>query len=415
MVLIMGVFLMRRLFFFLIILAQFYLRGLFSEELDQKMSTMEDPYVLDLSTSEPLEYEDPASSDTYSGKSWDDHWGEGGSKKDRSFINTGFSIFPIYKKVDYGTSAGGLDLTYYFRRHSEHPMSVPCYIRTSLMAGQNQYVSLKFAFNNYWDNEKHNIYTSISYGRRFATYYQLYSNAPSTLGTYLAADTKWNIIYRKKIFWDIYLGAKYEVEHNDMSGRVPLNVFENGAVPGLNGSTASGIGVIFGNLPHEDVFSPRSKFAFEFSNMFYLEALGSTTDFGKHILDLREYLALFKGHTLALQLYMKFLSGTPTYRQLSSLGDIFQAYFHDRYLDDHVMGFRGEYRVKLVDVFYLTTFLGIGYHSKYISKFSIKDYYPSYGAGSRFLLNKELNIYARLDYFAGRGTNGLMFGIGDEF
>jgi len=178
---------------------------------------------------------------------------------------------------------------------------------------------------------------------------------------------------------------------------------------------ASGLGVVFGNLPNENVFSPRSKFAFEFSNMFYFKELGSKTNFGKHILDLREYLGIFKAQTLALQLYMKFLSGAPTYRQLSSLGDIFQAYFHDRYLDNHVMGLRGEYRVRLLDVFYLSTFLGVGYHAKYVSKFCIKEYYPSYGAGARFLLNKDLNIYARLDYFAGRGTNGLMFGIGDEF
>jgi hypothetical protein len=405
-----------KIFFLLFLLAQVFKASLFAESPDQEFSTLEDPYVLDLSTSEPLEYyKDKDSSDPYSEKSWNDHWGEDKAKKSKPFINTGFSVFPIYKKVDYGASAGGVDLSYYFRRHKENPMSSPNYIRTLLMAGQGQYVNLKFAFNNYWDNEKHNLYTSLSYNRRSAAFYQVGNYTPSLLGTYLAADTQWSLVYRQKVFWDIYLGAKYEVQHNDMSNRVPLSVFNASVGPGLNGGLASGFGIVFGNLPHEDIFSARSKFAFELSNIFYLEALGSTTNFGKHIFDFREYMGLFKGHTLALQLYMKFLSGTPTYRQLSSLGDIFQAYFHDRYLNNHVMGFRGEYRVKIVEMFYFTTFLGLAYHSDAISKFSIKDYYPSYGAGGRFMLNRDLNIYARLDYFAGRGTNGLMFGIGDEF
>jgi hypothetical protein len=335
-------------------------------------------------------------------------------KTPRGFINTGYMFFPIYERVDSSTTALGVDFAYYFRRYGENPKSSPNYLRTLFVAGQNQYVDTQLSFNNYWDDEKHNIYASISYQRRWANYYQISSDNPQLLGSYRASDVNFNVLYRQRMFDDTYLGGKYEYEGDSMTARSPSSVFSETVFAGLTGGSVSGVGVIFGNMPNDDIFAPRANFAYEITNMVYLKAFGSKTNFGKHTFDLRKYLQLFKFHTIAFQFYMNFLSGNPTYRQLSSLGDIFRAYYQDKFLDYHMMALRGEYRWILFDRFALTAFLGAGYHSNAISKFRLNNYLPSYGAGFRYLLNTDLNAYARLDYFEGRGSRGFMFGIGNE-
>ena len=333
----------------------------------------------------------------------------------RGFVNTGYSFFPIYERIDSNTTAGGLDFAYYFRRYGEPPQSVPNYIRALFTAGQNQYANMGIDFDNYWDNGLHNIYASLNYQRRGASFYEISSNNPQLLGIYRAADVNFDLVYRHRVFSDTYLGVKYEYENDDMSSRIPSAAFSENIFTGLTGSGSSGFGVIFGNLPNENIFSPRNNFAYEISNMVYLKAFGSTSNFGKHTFDIREYLHLFKGHIIATQLYMNFLSGDPSYSQLSSIGDIFSAYYHDKYLDYHMIAIRGEYRWMLFYRFMITAFLGAGYHSKSLKGFRMNDYLPSYGAGFKYLLNEDLNSYARLEYFEGRGSRGFALGIGEGF
>lgn len=377
-----------------------------------------DPYKFDYSNTEPLEYDDSNNSDNTDNSDPSQNYiieDDLPQEYKRGFLNSGYSFFPIYERVDQNTTAAGIDFSYYFRRNGEPAKSSPNYLRTVFTAGQNQYTNMGISFNNYWKNELNNIYASFQYNRRWASYYQISQENPVLLGEYRASDFDLILNYRQRIFGNSYIGVRYNYEYNDMNDRTPSSVFSEQTFIGLTGSSVSGLGIVLGNLPNENVYSPRSSFAYEISNMFYLTAFGSKSDFGKHAFDFREYLGLFKNHTLALQLYMNFLSGTPTYRQLSSLGDLLRAYYHDKYLDYHMMVLRGEYRWMMFDRFMLTAFLGAGYHSSSIKKFKLNDYLPSYGAGFRYFLNSELNSFARLEYFEGRGSKGFMFGVGDDF
>ncbi len=381
-----------------------------------------DPYHMDYSTSEPLEYDDSDQQPQNNGKAETLDLGDKLDDQDDNvrrtptgFINTGYTFFPIYERVDASTTAGGLDFAYYFRRQGEDPKSVPNSIRALFTAGQNQYVNTGISFDNYWNDGYHNIFAFLGYLRRPANFYQIAATDPQLLGTYRATDVNFNILYRQKVFDDTYLGAIYDYESDNIGLRVPSNVFNDKVFPGLTGSISSGFGVVFGNMPNVSIFSPHTSFAYEITNILYLSAFGSTSDFGKHTFDVREYVGLFPNHLIALQLYMNFLSGTPTYSQLSSVGDIFRAYYHDKYLDYHVITIRGEYRWTLFDRFMLTAFLGAGYHSSALSKFRLNNYLPSYGAGFRYLLSEELNSFVRLEYFEGRGSRGFMLGLGDDF
>jgi len=67
---------------------------------------------------------------------------------------------------------GGGTFMYYFHRQNEPPLSEPCYIRTTFIAGQDQYADMNVSFNNYWDSERQNLFTSFGYQRRIADYFQ---------------------------------------------------------------------------------------------------------------------------------------------------------------------------------------------------------------------------------------------------
>ena len=380
----------------------------------------EDPYKMDWSNTEPLEMENTKPQQQLQDN--DDDKGfdrsadvdEDYPRNARGLINTGFVFFPFYSNAD-NQSALGLDLMYYFRRHTEPPLSAPCYIRTFFSAGRDQYATFGASFNNYWNSEQNNLFTSFSYGRRLAGFFEPFRYSPPLLGVYRASDIELDLMFRTRITDYSYIGAKYEFIYNIMESKVPSSAFSRGDIIGLNGGPVSGIGIIWNNEPVEDIFSPKTDFVFDITNMFYLSWFGSNFDFGKHVFDLKEYYRIYGLHTLVFQYYAMLHSGDVPYRQLASVGDIFNAYSRDKYTGRHMMVIKGEYRMPLFPRTFLTAFIGLAYITDKFSKFRLNDNLPSYGAGVRFLLYTELNINARLDVVSGRDGTGVWLGVGEGF
>lgn len=372
----------------------------------QTQMQMPDPYAVDLSTSEPLE---PLDDNTLSNDP------EFYDKTARGFVNTGIVLFPMYSKVNGDDTAGGGTFMYYFRRHGEPPLSEPNYIRTTLVAGQNQYVDMNVSFNNYWDTEEQNLYTSFGYQRRLANFYQPFTQTPSLLGTYRTSDFIFDVMYRQKFVFNSYVGVKYEYVYNGMDSKTPADIFVSNAIYGLNGDAISGFGLIWSSLPVEDIFSPKRTSVFELSSTLYLKYFGSKYNFARHILDIREYFPIRSSHVFELEFYFSMLTGEVPYRQLLSVAQLFKAYPFDKYMDNNLIGIKGEYRFLLFTRTYFSLFLGTAYHANSVKKFKMNEYLPSYGAGLRFLIDSELNINARLDYLVGRDAKGFMIGVGEGF
>jgi len=369
--------------------------------------TQDDPYKLDWGNSEPLEAESPQAkeedvNDEYPGNP-------------RGFINTGIVFFPLYSNAD-GQSSFGLDFMYYFRRSGEAPLSEPSYIRTFFAAGKNQYATLGASFNNYWNNEQNNLFTSFYYSRRIANFFEPFKYSPVLLGSYQASDFDAQMFFRAKVTSFSYIGVKYEFIYNMMENKVPPSAFVNRSdLVGLNGGPESGLGVFWNNLPTEEVFSPKTSFVFDIEGMFYSTWFGGKYDFGKYIFDFKEYYKFYGQHTIIVQYYTELHSGTVPYRQLASVGNIFNAYSVDKYTGKHMMAVKGEYRLPLFPRTFLTVFIGTAYITNSFSKFRLNNNLPSYGGGVRFLLNSELNINARFDIVSGRDGNGVWLGIGEGF
>lgn len=333
----------------------------------------------------------------------------------RGFINTGVVFFPLYSRVA-GQSAFGLDFMYYFRRSGEAPLSEPSYIRTFFAAGKDQYATLGASFNNYWNNEQNNLFTSFYYGRRMAGFFEPFKYSPALLGSYQSSDFDGQVFFRTKITSASYVGVKYDFIYNMMDDKVPASAFTNrNDLVGLNGGPESGLGIFWNNTPTEEIFSPKTSFIFDIEAMLYSTWLGGKFDFGKYTIDFKEYYRIYGLHTIVFEYYTELHSGHVPYRQLASVGNIFNAYSVDKYTGKQMMAIKGEYRLPLFPRTFLTAFIGTAYITDSFSKFRLNNNLPSYGGGVRFLIESELNINARLDIVSGRDGNGVWLGIGEGF
>ena len=368
----------------------------------------DNPYNVDWSKMEPLEVEPQVTTN-------DEDISEDYPSNARGFINTGMVFFPIYSSAEE-QSAFGLDFMYYFRRAGEAPLSKPSYIRTFFAAGKDQYAMLGASFNNYWNNEKNNLFTSFSYGRRMAGFFEPFKYSPSLLGVYQASDIYADMFFRFKLSNFSYIGAKYEFIYNIMEDKVPPSEFTNKTnLVGLNGGPESGLGLFWNNTPTEAVFSPKTSFVFDIEGMLYSTWFGGKFDFGKYTFDFKEYYSVYGLHTIVFECYTELHSGTVPYKQLARVGNIFNAYSVDKYTGRHMITIKGEYRFPLFPKTFLTAFIGTAYITDSFSKFRLNNNLPTYGGGIRFLLQSELNINARLDIVSGRDGHGVWLGIGEGF
>lgn len=338
-----------------------------------------DPYIIDLDEeeydygiSEDKEVLDPAFS---------------------SFGNIGFLLSPVYLN-DGDAHLGGADALLYYDINIEdkNPYS---YSALNVLFGSNSYFNLGVKTNNYWSS--HNIYSRINYSKNRLNFnsnnlYQL-----NGLDLYFA--------YRNKIFSNIYLGGFYNFINSSISNKT--SNFD------LNTSRMSGVGIIFGNLDIDPIITYTDGFYFNIENSIYLEVLGSSHDFSKHIIDVRDYFRFFKFNLICLQVFAKFHNGNPSYNEKYRISEIFRPYSYNYGVLKHLTGFRAEYRANLLKQINIATFLGFAYGG---DKFSDFKRYIEYGGGVRVLINKTLKLWTRLDYARGiGGSDAIIITLGEAF
>ena len=132
--------------------------------------------------------------------------------------------------------------------------------------------------------------------------------------------------------------------------------------------------------------------------------------------DARRYFS-WKQNTIALRLYNAFTINTPTFYDYAIMGgdDFVRGYFFGRFRDNNLSTLQAEYRTHLVWKIGGAVFGGLS--SLYPDLDSFTDRFrPNYGAGIRFLVDKEGNTNLRLDYALGTtDQSGFYISFGESF
>ena len=154
--------------------------------------------------------------------------------------------------------------------------------------------------------------------------------------------------------------------------------------------------------------------------MNYTDKIGSDYKLTTFLSDNRFYIPIRENNVLAFQFLGQFTSGNPPFNLLSLMGgeSLMRGYYLGRYRDNHMIASQIEYRIlpfSFAKRWGASIFFAAGEVFSSLDKFEIKNLLPTAGAGLRFLLFPEKDIYTRLDFALTQEGSGVYFFIGEAF
>tara|TARA_B100000767_G_scaffold1882_1_gene1860 strand:+ start:131 stop:1264 length:1134 start_codon:yes stop_codon:yes gene_type:complete len=225
--------------------------------------------------------------------------------------------------------------------------------------------------------------------------------------------------FLREVFPNFYTGIEFDLQiMNKVSYEKSASNFLKPI--GGNGSTNIGLGwgIIYNNI--HNVLNPRKGIFSEWAFLSYSGGIGSDYNLTTYLLDNRFYIPIRKNNVLAFQLQGQFTTGSPPFNLLSLMGgeSLMRGYYLGRYRDKHLMACQVEYRMlpfSFAKRWGASLFFAAGEVFNSDNNFQFKNLLPTGGAGLRFLLFPEKDIYTRIDYALTKEGSGFYFFIGEAF
>ena len=166
---------------------------------------------------------------------------------------------------------------------------------------------------------------------------------------------------------------------------------------------AAGLGFRFVYDSRDNYFSTRKGAYAAVQGMFYAEALGGTHSYSLFTVDVRKYLPLWFGHTLALQAYGASTYWDVPFSHLPILGGQFRmrGYFEGRFRDNNAVITQAEYRFPIAWRFGGVAFGSVGMVAPSLLDFKLKDIKGAAGGGLRFMFDRDERLNGRFDVVVG--------------
>ena len=223
----------------------------------------------------------------------------------------------------------------------------------------------------------------------------------------------------REIIPNLYTGLELDFQIlNKVSYQNTTNFFVK--PNGGNGSTNVGLGwgLIYNNI--HNILNPRKGIFSEWGFLSYSSNLGSDYQLNTYLIDNRFYFPIKKNNVLAFQLQGQFSNGNAPFNLLSLMGgeSLMRGYYLGRYRDNHMIASQIEYRIlpfSFSKRWGASMFFAAGEVFSSLDKFEINNLLPTAGAGLRFLLFPEKDIYTRLDFAFTEEGSGVYFFIGEAF
>ena len=231
-------------------------------------------------------------------------------------------------------------------------------------------------------------------------------------------------IFRERIMretWrSLYFGL--ELDFQNLSGVGYTNSVLDFESPELGGGGSTnlglGLGVIYNNI--HNAMNPRKGVYSEWGFLAYDSFSGSDFNFVTYISDTRIYKPIEPNTVLAFQLYGQMTTGSPPFNMLALMGgeNLMRGYYLGRYRDKNQVAGQVEYRVlpfSFSKRLGASVFMAMGQVFGDDFSFDWRHFLPAGGAGLRFLIFPEKDIYTRLDIAFTAEGQGIYFFIGEAF
>ena len=179
-----------------------------------------------------------------------------------------------------------------------------------------------------------------------------------------------------------------------------------------------GLGLLYNNI--HNAMNPREGLYSEWAFMNYNTAAGSDYNMTTYVIDNRIYRPVKENTVFAAQVYGQFTSGNAPFNMLALMGgeSLMRGYYLGRYRDKNLVAGQVEYRILPFEFskrWGASVFLAAGqvYGDEY--GFNWDQFLPTGGAGIRYLICPEKDIYTRIDVSFTEEGRGVYFFIGEAF
>jgi len=226
--------------------------------------------------------------------------------------------------------------------------------------------------------------------------------------------------FLREVVPSLYVGL--ELDYQRLAGVAYRDTVIGTQLPevGANGSTniGFGLGILYDNI--HNALNPREGLYSEWAFLNYRPGFGSDYAMTSYIIDNRIYHPLQENTVLAAQLFGQFTTGDAPFNMLALMGgeSLMRGYYLGRYRDKNLVAGQIEYRIlpfKGSKKWGASAFLATGQVFSDESPFEFTKFLPSAGAGVRYLIFPEKDIYTRIDIAFTQEGPGFYFFIGEAF
>ena len=273
----------------------------------------------------------------------------------------------------------------------------------------------------YTDENLWFLYGKVRYQSFPLFYYGVGPNSPKEYTALI--DGNYTLVkerFLRAVIPSLYVGL--ELDYQRLGNVSYQNTSTNFQAPelGANGSTnlGLGLGILYDNI--HNAMNPRKGVYSEWAFLNYAEAFGSDFSFTSYITDNRLYRPLGKNRVLAAQVYGQFTVGEAPFNMLALMGgeSLMRGYYLGRYRDQNLVAAQLEYRIlpfSFSKKWGASVFLASGQVYGAQTAFEWNAMLPTAGAGIRYLIFPEKDIYTRIDLAYTREGSGIYFFIGEAF
>ena len=188
---------------------------------------------------------------------------------------------------------------------------------------------------------------------------------------------------------------------------------KNQSIAGSENCFISGLGVSIIRDTRDNTFYSTSGGYYKFENIFFQDFLESDYSFSQQSIDFRRFFPIAKGHSIAFQTIFTYTKDEAPFRKLSDLGNKMRGYDSNRFIDNHQLIIRSEYRLfpwatRLQQRVGLAFFIEIGQVAHNLESFRFSELKCSGGVGLRFMLLPNEKLTLRIDYAIGNNSSDLI-------
>jgi outer membrane protein assembly factor BamA len=194
-------------------------------------------------------------------------------------------------------------------------------------------------------------------------------------------------------------------------------LLEQGLPAGSSGSDVVSAELGLLSDSRDNVGSPRTGTYARIIPSLASRAIGSDFVFRRLTFDARRYGIFAAHHVVAVQFQYDGISGATPFDQLPMIGadTAMRGYPRGRYRDQQAITTQVELRSAHWRRVGAVAFAGAGTVAPSLSDLASGAWYPSLGAGVRYVLSPKDRTVVRLDLGIGRGSFGINVGIGEAF